>query len=106
MQKGQMLPFRELMQRRRKYDVAGYREKIPAVLVPFDIIYLEGTSLLKEPYPERRRLLEDMFAESENAFLARRAVSGDFKDLEKFFQRSIDKGFEGIVVKATSDDSF
>lgn len=103
---GKMQAFQKLMQRRRKYDVEGYREKVPAVLVPFDILYLDGRSLLKEPYPVRRRLLEDSFDESENAFLARRIVSSDFKDIENFFQQSIVKGFEGIIIKATSDDSF
>lgn len=104
-EKGKMLPFQKLMQRRRKYDVVGYREKIPVALVLFDIIYLEGKSLLKESYPERRKLLEDTFEESKNAFLARRVVSSDFGDIKKFFNRSIDKGFEGIIVKATFEDS-
>ncbi len=104
-EKGRMLPFQKLMQRRRKYDVEGYREKIPVVLVLFDIIYLEGKSLLKESYPKRRKLLEGVFKESENAFLARRVVSSDFEDIMKFFQKSIDKGFEGIIVKVTSEDS-
>jgi DNA ligase-1 len=104
-EKGRMLPFQKLMQRRRKHNVERYREKVPVVLVLFDIIYLEGKSLLKKSYPKRRKLLEDTFKESENAFLARRVVSSDFEDIKKFFKQSIDKGFEGIIVKATSEDS-
>jgi DNA ligase-1 len=104
-EKGHMLPFQKLMQRRRKYNVEGYRELVPVVLVLFDIIYLEGKSLLKESYPKRRKLLEDAFKESENAFLARRVVSDDFEDIKKFFQKSLDRGFEGIIVKATSEGS-
>ncbi len=104
-EKGRMLPFQKLMQRRRKYDVVGYREKIPVALALFDIIYFEGKSILKESYPERRKLLEQIFKESENAFLARRVVSKDFDDIKNFFNQSIDKGFEGIIVKATSEDS-
>ncbi len=102
---GRMLPFQNLMQRRRKYDVPEYRESIPVALASFDIIYLNGKSLLKEPYPKRRMLLEHTFEESENAFLARRVVSRDFEDIKNFFHQSIDKGFEGIIVKATSEDS-
>lgn len=110
---GKTLPFQKLMQRRRKYHVAEYREKIPVALALFDIIYLEGKSLLKKPYPERRSILEDVVEvkvkESEklkDLFLTRRKVSKDFKDIRKFFDQSIEKGFEGIIVKATSDDSF
>ncbi len=104
-EKGRMLPFQKLMQRRRKYNIKEYRESVPVVLVLFDIIYLEGKSLLKESYPKRRKLLEGIFKESENAFLARRVVSSDFEDITEFFKQSLDKGFEGIIVKDTSDDS-
>ncbi len=104
-EKGRMLPFQKLMQRRRKYNIKEYRESVPVVLVLFDIIYLDGASLLKESYPKRRKLLEGIFNESENAFLARRVVSSDFEDITEFFKQSLDKGFEGIIVKATSDDS-
>jgi DNA ligase-1 len=102
---GRMLPFQELMQRRRKYKIKEYRENIPVGLVLFDIISLEGRSLLKRSYPERRKLLERTFKESDNAFLARRAVSSDFEDIKAFFKQSLDRGFEGIIVKATADDS-
>ena len=104
-EKGRMLPFQKLMQRRRKYNIKEYRESVPVVLALFDIVYLDGESLLKRSYPQRRKLLEHKFNESENAFLAKRVVSNDFDDITKFFKQSLDKGFEGIIVKATSDDS-
>lgn len=108
---GKMLPFQKLMQRRRKYRVAEYREKIPVALVLFDIIYLEDKSLLRKSYPERRSILEETVEVKESKapedlFLAKRVVSKDFEDVRKFFDQSIGKGFEGIIVKATSKDSF
>lgn len=108
---GKMLPFQKLMQRRRKYHVAEYREKIPVALVLFDIIYLDGKSLVKKPYPERRSILENIIKVKDSEalkdlFLARRKISKDFEDIRKFFDQSIEKGFEGIIVKATSNDSF
>ncbi len=108
---GKMLLFQKLMQRRRKYHIVEYRKKIPVALALFDIVYLDGKSLLKKSYPERRSILEDVVevkeaGELKDLFLARRAVSSDFEDIRKFFDQSIDRGFEGIIVKATSKDSF
>lgn len=102
---GKILPFQELMQRRRKYDVEEYREKVPAVLVLFDLIYLEGRSLLKRPYPERRRLLEEAVEESDDARLSERIVSEDFGNIRGFFEEALERGFEGVIVKSTSKSS-
>lgn len=102
---GKILPFQELMQRRRKYEVEEYREKVPVVLILFDLIYLEGRSLLKRPYPERRRLLEGAVDESDDARLAERIVSENFGEIMGFFEEALERGFEGIIVKSTSKGS-
>ncbi len=104
--KGKILSFQKLMQRRRKYDVKAYRKKIPVVVFLFDILYLNGKSFLKKPYPERRKRLEKAVDEkSKKVRLAKRKVSKKFKVIKKFFKKSVDKGLEGIIVKSTADDS-
>ncbi|MEK6846383.1 MAG: ATP-dependent DNA ligase, partial [Nanoarchaeota archaeon] len=45
-EKGHPLPFQTLMQRRRKYDVEDYAQKIPVMLKLFDLLYWEGESFL------------------------------------------------------------
>lgn len=59
--------FQELMQRRRKYDVEEYVDKVPVVAYMFDIIYLNGKSYLKVPYPHRRTALEEHLEENEKS---------------------------------------
>ncbi|MBD3355257.1 ATP-dependent DNA ligase [Candidatus Woesearchaeota archaeon] len=104
--KGKILSFQKLMQRRRKYDVKEYRKKIPVVVFLFDILYLNGKSLLKKPYPERRKKLENAVdKKSKKIRLAKRKVSKKFDVIKKFFKKSIDKGLEGIIVKSTAKDS-
>ncbi|MFP3949884.1 MAG: ATP-dependent DNA ligase [Candidatus Micrarchaeia archaeon] len=102
---GEFLSFQKLMHRRRKYGVSEYREKVPAAIFLFDIIYLNGNSLLKKSYPSRRKELEKSVKKSGMVHLSKRKVSSDFEEIRNFFQRSVDKGLEGIIVKSTAKDS-
>lgn len=97
--------FQKLMQRRRKYDVEKYTQIFPVAVFFFDILYLEGNSLLKEPYPERRALLEKHLKESGVIRLARRIVTENLEEIEDFFNETLEKRLEGIVIKSTSDAS-
>lgn len=98
-------PFQNLMQRRRKYEIEKYREKCPVAVFFFDILYLNGESLLKKPYPERRTLLEMNVAEQGIVHLARRTVTENIEEIEDFFNETVQKGLEGIVVKSMSNSS-
>jgi DNA ligase-1 len=98
-------PFQALMQRRRKYNIEKYREKCPVAVFLFDILYLNGESFLKKTYPERRAVLEKNVAELETVHLAKRIVTENIEEIEDFFNETIEKGLEGIVVKSTSNSS-
>jgi DNA ligase-1 len=66
---------------------------------------LNGTSYLSRPFYERRRALEELFKENSRLIsdktvaLAYQIVTKNPKDLEKKFNESVAKGFEGIMVK-------
>ncbi|MCO5384068.1 MAG: ATP-dependent DNA ligase [Methanosarcina barkeri] len=98
-------PFQKLMQRRRKYEVEKYTKICPVAVFFFDIMYLEGNSLLKEPYPKRRTLLEKHVKESGILRLARRIVTDSLEEVEDFFDETLEKKLEGIVIKAMDSDS-
>lgn len=98
-------PFQRLMQRRRKYEIEKYREKCPVAVFFFDILYLNGESLLKKPYPERRALLEMHVAVQGIVHLARRTITENIEEIEDFFNETVEKGLEGIVVKSMSSNS-
>ena len=44
----------------RPADIKRVAASYPAQLMLFDILHLDGRSLIKEPYEERRRILEDL----------------------------------------------
>ena len=47
---GEFLPFQELMHRRRKYDIAKIVGQYPITVNLFDVMYLNGKSLLNTTY--------------------------------------------------------
>jgi DNA ligase-1 len=96
---GKVLRFFELQHRLgRKQVTAELRRHVPVVLVIFDLLHLDGRSLLDEPLETRRRLLEGLGVE--HPFLLARleeATSPD--DLDRIFAETRERGHEGLMVK-------
>ena len=56
---GRPMAFQEILKRfRRKYNVEKLAAQIPLHLFLFDLIYLDGKSVIDLPLTERRELLE------------------------------------------------
>ncbi len=103
--KGNILEFQLLMQRKRKYDIEKYIKKIPVKLFLFDLLYLDGKSFIKKPYPERRKNLEKVVKENKHVALARQIVTENLDEIEDFFYKALERNTEGLVCKSTSKDS-
>ncbi|MBI3385075.1 hypothetical protein HY030_02705 [Candidatus Gottesmanbacteria bacterium] len=58
---GEYLPFQETVQRKRKYDIGQKSIDIPLKLIVFELLYIDGESLIEKPWEERRRRLEKIF---------------------------------------------
>jgi DNA ligase 1 len=95
--KGQPIPFQHLMRRfKRVHDVKGMAEKIPVKLYLFDVLFLDGKSLIAKPYVQRRQVL------AENAGqipLTAQLVTDNKKQAEKFLSEAMDAGQEGLMAK-------
>ena len=103
---GEIYPFQAVSQRRgRKYNLDNAVLEVPLTVFLFDILYLDGKSLVNIPYPERRSILESIVNDTPGFRLAERIVSSDAKEIEKFFDLSIESGCEGVVAKNMSDKS-
>ena len=107
-------PFQETAKRKRKYRVKEKAVELPLKVFAFDLLYLDGRDLTREPYETRRRTLEkligepDTFAkaklqpsvsEDSTILLAEERVFTDAKELEAFFLEQIEHGLEGIMTK-------
>ena len=95
--KGRPIAFQHLMRRfRRVHKVRDMVEKIPIRLFLFDILYLNGRSLVSLPYVQRRKIL---VANAGEIPLTAQVVTGQ-KDLaEKFLRQAMDAGHEGLMAK-------
>jgi len=102
---GEMKPFQELMHRRRKYGIEEAMEEYPVSLFMFDTLYVDGKDLTLNPYPIRRRALEEAIEESDRVKIAKYVVTGNVKELENFFLEAIENGCEGLVCKSVARGS-
>ncbi len=101
----QFQEFQILMSRKRKYDVEQYVEDVPVKLMLFDILYVNGDSVIDRPFPQRRRLLESITKNHDRIEPAQLIESSDVEEIEGFFNQAVERGFEGIMAKSTAPDS-
>ena len=96
---GKVLRFFELQHRLgRKQVTPQLRREVPVVLVIFDLLHLDGRSLLDEPLVERRHLLESLGVEHP-FLLARLEEATSPADLDRIFADTRERGHEGLMVK-------
>jgi DNA ligase-1 len=102
---GELLPFQELMHRRRKYGIEKAMEQYPVSLFMFDALYVDGEDLTLDAYPVRRGTLEKAIKENDRVKAAKHIITNNAKKLEEFFEEAIANGCEGLVCKAIGKDS-
>ncbi len=57
---GEYLPFQETVQRKRKYNIGQKSKDVPLKLIVFELLYMDGESLIDRPWEERRKRLEEI----------------------------------------------
>jgi DNA ligase-1 len=94
---GSPIPFQHLMRRfKRVHKVKDMAEKIPVKLYLFDVLYLNGESLISLPYVQRRRILAENAGETP---LTTQLVTDKKERAEKFLKEALDAGHEGLMAK-------
>ena len=96
---GRVLRFFELQRRLgRKQVKSELRQEVPVVLVVFDLLWLDGRTLLDEPLNMRRKLLEGLGLQ--HPFLLARLEEATGPDhLDRIFAETRERGNEGLMVK-------
>jgi DNA ligase-1 len=95
---GRPFPFQELMRRfRRVHDIETAAGEIPVSLYLFDCLYLDGRSLIDEPYQSRWQKLGEI---SPCKYLASRKITSDHLQAESFLNEALAAGHEGVMAKA------
>jgi DNA ligase-1 len=96
---GRPRPFQETMRRLgRSKDVEAARRQLPLSSFFFDLLHLEGEGpLVDAPWAERAARLARLVAPE---LLLPRLVTGDSEEAERFFDRAIEAGHEGLMAKS------
>ncbi|MFA5331308.1 MAG: ATP-dependent DNA ligase [Methanoregula sp.] len=90
------MPFQSVLRRfRRRHDIAEAQEEIRMIPNVFDILYLDGETLIDVPFLERRKKLESVVT----TFVAPQVVSGDTAIIERTYNDALAAGHEGIMLK-------
>jgi DNA ligase-1 len=95
---GRPRPFQETMRRfGRTLDVDRLMPELPITPVFFDLLYLDGASLIDEPLRHRARLLSELAAV---ASVVPRLVTSDPGEAAAFTARALAIGHEGVMAKS------
>lgn len=105
---GELKNFQTLTNRARK-DVEIGSISIQVCLFAFDLMYINGESLLNRPFRERRELLRSLFVEVPNRFTWVKSLDATSQDSEtvlEFFKSALENKCEGIMVKVLDNLSY
>jgi DNA ligase-1 len=97
---GRALPFGQLQKRLgRKVVDAALTAQVPLVFVFYDLLAFGGDLVIDRPFSERRKLLESLEPLPEGTLLSRFYRVRSAAELEEVFDRAIQNGNEGLVLK-------
>lgn len=96
------VPFQETVKRKRKHDIEEIAQELPLHFFIFDILYLNGSTVLHLTHEQRRALIEQTFENYTAQDLVRVIEEVEIdsaQELENYFNVCICEGLEGVVVK-------
>lgn len=94
------LAFQETVQRKRKHNIGVTSQKVPLKLFVFDILFLNGVSLLTTKFEDRRKILTSLIGkDSKNIGLTRQDVVTSASAIRDLVQKYLSEGLEGAMVK-------
>jgi DNA ligase-1 len=96
---GKLLLFQETITRKRKYGVEALSKTLPVKFFCFDLLYLNGKSLLDRPLCERRQLLAEVVLPGEVLVVAPMMVTDSVEVLREYHKQQLGAGLEGAMVK-------
>jgi DNA ligase-1 len=91
-------PFQTTMSRfGRRLEVERVRQTVPLTLFVFDLLYLDGASIMDEPLRQRSAALAAVVSEP---LRVPRIVTGSVDEARGFLDAALARGHEGVMVKA------
>ena len=106
----ELLPFQELMHRRRKHGIQEAMEEYPVILNVFDVLYVNGNAKISLTYINRRDLIEKILVQQHSKNkksdtnnnrirLVPQTVVKNPEQISEFMTSAIQSGCEGLMIK-------
>ncbi len=95
----EFLPFQETTKRRRKHGIEEMAEKLPLRAFVFDVMYLDGKSLMDKPLEERIKYLTASIKGDETLIPQPGEITDSAERIEVLFQDALTRGLEGLICK-------
>lgn len=95
----EFLPFQETTKRRRKHNIEEMAESLPLKAFVFDILYVDGKSLLGTPLNERVEIMKKTIAGDETLIPEPGSIMKKAEDLQLMLDDAFTQGLEGVVIK-------
>ncbi|GAM25643.1 hypothetical protein SAMD00019534_088180 [Acytostelium subglobosum LB1] len=96
---GKILPFQVLSSRPRK-GVTLDQVKVPVCVFAFDLLYVNGQSLIDEQLCRRREVMNESFKVTPNIFqYAQFANVADVDEIQAYVEEAVKANCEGLMVK-------
>jgi DNA ligase-1 len=103
---GQLVPF-QVLSTRKKTEESAETAKVQVIVFAFDLMYLNGESLLNTKMSERKELMSKHFLPVEGKFQYAKSLDfvedGDTTALEQFLEQAVKGQCEGLMVKTMDD---
>ena len=95
------LPFEAVSQRiRRKHNIPEIIKKLPIEVNAFDILYLDGKSLIDEPFQERTKILRKLIRSQKHKFrYSHQLITDSEKKATAFYKEALKDNQEGVMIK-------
>jgi len=101
---GKLVAFQETITRKRKHEITLTAAGLPVRYYVFDILFLNGKSLIDKKLQDRKELLKGLFIDSEVLQKTEYLVTADPNEVRKFHEQKLAEGLEGAVVKAVDSE--
>ncbi|KAJ5087876.1 Nucleic acid-binding OB-fold [Penicillium angulare] len=104
METKKVLPFQQLMTRKRK-DVKAEDVKVKVCVFAFDLLFFNGEPCVKKSLRERRNLLHECFQPVEGEFqFAQYGNTNVLDEIQEMLEDSVKSSCEGLMVKMLDTD--
>lgn len=96
---GNLLPFQQTIQRKRKHGVEEIAQSIPLRFFIFDVLAVDGESYIDKPLIERKQRLTQLVQPSKTFVQASYLETDDVQTLREYHEEQLAQGLEGVVIK-------